>query len=88
MTLEAITKATMKFVSSETHLVRDHGPFQLRRIRPGVALGRTDDTGFGGLGLIDHARLQPGLALQLPFLKVSESMGNHDSNIVDAGSVD
>ena len=28
------------------------------------------------------------LALQLPFLKVSESMGNHDSNIVDAGSVD
>src|SRR5713101_7621714 len=29
-----------------------------------------------------------GLALQLPFLKVSESMGNHDSNIVDAGSVD
>jgi hypothetical protein len=28
------------------------------------------------------------LALQLPFLKVSESMGNHDSKIVDAGSVD
>ncbi|WP_197424052.1 hypothetical protein [Bradyrhizobium valentinum] len=29
-----------------------------------------------------------GLALQLPFLSASESMGNHDSNIVDAGSVD
>jgi len=28
------------------------------------------------------------LALQLPFLKVSESMGNHDSEIVGAGSVD
>ncbi|WP_245322697.1 hypothetical protein [Bradyrhizobium valentinum] len=28
------------------------------------------------------------LALQLPFLSASESMGNHDSNIVDAGSVD
>jgi hypothetical protein len=28
------------------------------------------------------------LALQLPYLKISESMGNHDSNIVDAGSVD
>ena len=28
------------------------------------------------------------LALQLPFLKVSESMGNHDSEIVDACSVD
>jgi hypothetical protein len=31
---------------------------------------------------------RPCLALQLPFLKVSESMGNHDSKIVDAGSVD
>src|SRR5216684_7543089 len=28
------------------------------------------------------------LALKLPFSQVSESMGNHDSNIVDAGSVD
>jgi len=30
----------------------------------------------------------PALALQLPFLKVSESMGNHDSKIVDAYGVD
>jgi hypothetical protein len=29
-----------------------------------------------------------GLALQLPFLQVSESMGNHDSKIVDAYGVD
>jgi hypothetical protein len=28
------------------------------------------------------------LALQLPFLKISESMGNHDSKIVEADSVD
>jgi hypothetical protein len=28
------------------------------------------------------------LALQLRFLPTSESMGNHDSKIVDAGSVD
>jgi hypothetical protein len=28
------------------------------------------------------------LVLQLPFLQVSESMGNHDSKIVDAASVD
>jgi hypothetical protein len=28
------------------------------------------------------------LALQLPFRKVSESMGNHDSKIVGADSVD
>ena len=29
-----------------------------------------------------------GLALQLPFLTISESMGNHDSKVVDADSVD
>jgi hypothetical protein len=28
------------------------------------------------------------LALQLLFLQVSESMGNHDSKIVGAGSID
>jgi len=60
MTLEAV-----KSISPDTHLVRDHGPFQLRRIHPGVALGRTDDGGFGGLGLIDHARLQPGLVVKM-----------------------
>ena len=34
--------------------------------------------------------INPGfaLALQLPYLKISESMGNHDSKIVDAASVD
>ena len=30
----------------------------------------------------------PALALQLRFWKASESMGNHDLEIVDAGSVD
>jgi len=34
------------------------------------------------------APLKPQLALQLPYLKISESMGNHDSKIVDADSVD
>jgi hypothetical protein len=29
-----------------------------------------------------------GLALQLLFLRASESMGNHDSKVVDADSVD
>jgi hypothetical protein len=28
------------------------------------------------------------LALQLPYPQVSESMGNHDSDIVDANGVD
>jgi hypothetical protein len=32
--------------------------------------------------------VEVGLALQLLFREVSESMGNHDSEIVDAGSVD
>jgi hypothetical protein len=32
--------------------------------------------------------LPAGLTLQLRFPKISESMGNHDSKIVDAGSVD
>ena len=32
--------------------------------------------------------LKGELALQLPFLQISESMGNHDSKIVDAASVD
>jgi hypothetical protein len=36
--------------------------------------------------MVDSA--QVGLALQLPFRKVSESMGNHDSKIVGADSVD
>ena len=65
MTLEPTIKEAVKFVSPDTHLVREHGPFQLRRIRPGIALGRTDDAGFGGLGLIDHARLQPGLVVKM-----------------------
>jgi hypothetical protein len=38
--------------------------------------------------MIDGQRLLgQALTLQLPFPKVSESMGNHDSKIVDAGSV-
>lgn len=65
MTVEAMTKETIKSAPPDTHLVRDHGPFQLRRIHPGVALGPTDDAGFGGLGLIDHARLQPGLVVKM-----------------------
>ena len=38
--------------------------------------------------LLLHFAIGATLALQLPFPKISESMGNHDSKIVDAGSVD
>ena len=65
MTAQANAIEVPGVVAPDTHLVRAHGPFQLRRIRPGVALGRTDDGGFGGLGLIDHARLQPGLVVRM-----------------------
>src|SRR6185437_3336966 len=39
-------------------------------------------------GLVAKANGLPELVLQLPFRKVSESMGNHDSKIVGADSVD
>jgi len=65
MTVEATATTGTGVVPPETHLVRAHGPFQLRRIRPGISLGQRDDAGFGGLGLIDHARLQPGLVVRM-----------------------
>ncbi|UXT85167.1 pirin family protein [Agrobacterium tumefaciens] len=52
-------------VPPETHQQRAHGPFQLRRIRPGITLGQPGDPGFGGLGTIDHAKLQPGLVVRM-----------------------
>jgi len=52
-------------VPPETHQVRAHGPFQLRRIHPGISLGLRYDAGFGGLGIIDHAHLQPGLVVKM-----------------------
>jgi hypothetical protein len=42
----------------------------------------------GGRACAQPLAVTAGLALQLPFPKVSESMGNHDSKIVDAGGVD
>jgi hypothetical protein len=40
------------------------------------------------LSTVAGAAFEISLALQLPFLTISESMGNHDSKIVGAGSVD
>jgi redox-sensitive bicupin YhaK (pirin superfamily) len=48
-----------------THLRRGHGPFRLQRIHPGAHLGDPGDAGFGGLGLIDHATLLPGLLVPM-----------------------
>jgi len=52
-------------VPTSTHMLRSHGPFRVRRIRPGVALGQPTDPGFGGLGTIDHATLQPGVVVRM-----------------------
>jgi hypothetical protein len=49
-----------------------------------ASIGQMLSGDFARLLASDGARL----ALQLPFLTISESMGNHDSKIVDAGSVD
>ncbi|WOS63050.1 pirin family protein [Sinorhizobium fredii] len=65
MTVETSGLRGSGIVAPDTHLVQAQGPFQLRRIRPGISLGRSDDAGFGGLGLIDHARLQPGLVVRM-----------------------
>ncbi len=46
-----------------THMQRAHGPFQIRRMHPGLMLGDRQDGGFGGLGLIDRANLSPGLTV-------------------------
>ncbi len=64
MTLETMAKETVKFVSPDTHLVRDHGPFQLRRIfvRPEAA-NMEPDIQFVGLdesARIDRWRLLAG----------------------------
>jgi hypothetical protein len=40
------------------------------------------------VGYWEFLALATGLALQLLYLKASESMGNHDSKVVDADSVD
>jgi quercetin 2,3-dioxygenase len=48
-----------------THMARAHGPFQIRRMHPGLMLGNAADGGFGGLGLVDRANLSPGLKVAM-----------------------
>jgi hypothetical protein len=65
------------------------GPIgQTAGLGPGVAQFVTRKIRFIIARARRRAARASGLALQLPFLKASESMGNHDSEIVDAGSVD
>jgi hypothetical protein len=52
------------------------------------ASGKATAKAKNSLSPEDRLKTWADLALQLRFLKVSESMGNHDSKIVDAGGVD
>jgi redox-sensitive bicupin YhaK (pirin superfamily) len=61
MTAKAAAITGTGIVAPSTHQVRTQGPFQLRRIRPGITLNQGNDGGFGGLGLVDHAKLAPGV---------------------------
>ncbi|MBB3980280.1 hypothetical protein GGQ64_005533 [Rhizobium azooxidifex] len=65
MTIRVLPIPESGIVPPETHQQRAQGPFQLRRIRPGIMLGQPGDPGFGGLGTIDHAKLQPGLVVRM-----------------------
>ena len=59
----------------------------IREIGAGNSETRTDPPDH--LPLMDQlATLAAGLALQLLLWEMSESMGNHDSEVVDASSVD
>ncbi|MBY0612979.1 MAG: pirin family protein [Beijerinckiaceae bacterium] len=55
----------MIILEAEIHQRLGHGAFKIRRIHPGAMLGNPDDAGFGGLGMIDHATLQPGLIVKM-----------------------
>jgi len=55
---------------------------------PQAGLPQLTDQGRAVLMALIRTTEQGVLTLQLLFLKASESMGNHDSEIVDAGSVD
>jgi len=55
----------MDIIRANERQALGHGPFQIRRIRPGIKLSNADDLGFGPLGLIDHANLGPGLLVRM-----------------------
>lgn len=44
---------------------RQHGPFRIRRMRPGHGLNVAGDDGLGPLGTVDRAMLTPGLLVEM-----------------------
>ena len=41
------------------------GGFRIARIQPGLGVNKNDDSGFGPLGLVDHAHLLPGVVVPM-----------------------
>ena len=79
--LSAVKTATM--IGPETYSCPGRRPVSQRALKLALSLVALT-TSLASL----FAASWVGLALQLLFLRASESMGNHDSKIVDAGSVD
>ena len=48
--------------AAQTH---EHGPFRIRRMRPGIVLGPDADPAFGPLSAIDHANLGVGTVVHM-----------------------
>lgn len=65
MTEKQSKRQGIDVISPETHYVRAHGPFRLRRIWPGASIKDPNDAGFAGLGVIDHANLLPGMVVKM-----------------------
>src|SRR6266436_9225900 len=74
--------------SAAEHLAElRHQGFHITENVAGIPTAVMGEWGEGGpvIAFLGEYDALPGLTLQLPFPKISESMGNHDSKIVDAG---
>jgi hypothetical protein len=77
---------SVKIGDREDFVIARFGKPSIRET-PGKVFSRYAASGCQAL-CAERLWFENRLALQLPFMELSESMGNHDSNIVDAGSVD
>lgn len=55
----------LKILRSDTGRIFRQGPFQIKRIRPGLVLGPMADPAFGPLSVIDHALLGVGTLVSM-----------------------
>ena len=55
----------MQLIRASQRQSLGRGPFQIRRLRPGLFINNGQDTGLGPLGMIDHAMLGAGLLVPM-----------------------